>query len=61
MQQEYSEAKSREINIKCDDSKYLLTALWNKWAASVVKWSKYPATDPEVPGSIPGPTGFSEK
>jgi hypothetical protein len=27
----------------------------------VVKWSKFLATDPEVPGSIPGVTRFSEK
>jgi hypothetical protein len=24
-------------------------------------WSEFLATDPEVPGSIPGPTRFSEK
>jgi hypothetical protein len=29
--------------------------------ASVVWWSEFLATDPEVPGSIPGPTRFSEK
>jgi hypothetical protein len=29
--------------------------------ASVVQWSEFPATDPEIPGSIPGATGFSEK
>jgi hypothetical protein len=29
--------------------------------ASVVEWSEFLATDPEVPGSIPGPTKFSEK
>jgi hypothetical protein len=28
---------------------------------SVVKWSEFLATDPEVPGSIPGATRFSEK
>jgi hypothetical protein len=26
--------------------------------ASVVKWSEFVATDPEVPGSIPGTTRF---
>jgi hypothetical protein len=26
-----------------------------------VKWSEFLATDPEVPGSISGPTRFSEK
>jgi hypothetical protein len=30
-------------------------------AASVVKWSEFLATFPEVPGSIPGATRFSEK
>jgi hypothetical protein len=30
-------------------------------AASVVWWSEFLATDPEVPGSIPGSTRFSEK
>jgi hypothetical protein len=29
--------------------------------ASVVKWSEFLATDPEVSGSIPGATRFSEK
>jgi hypothetical protein len=29
--------------------------------ASVVLWSEFLATDPEVPGSIPGATRFSEK
>jgi hypothetical protein len=29
--------------------------------ASVVYWSEFLATDPEVPGSIPGTTRFSEK
>jgi hypothetical protein len=29
--------------------------------ASVVKWSEFSATDPEVPGSILGATTFSEK
>jgi cytochrome c oxidase assembly factor CtaG len=29
--------------------------------ASVVLWSEFLATDPEVPGSIPGVTRFSEK
>jgi hypothetical protein len=28
--------------------------------ASVVWWSEFLATYPEVPGSIPGPTRFSE-
>jgi hypothetical protein len=30
-------------------------------SASVVWWSEFPATDPDVPGSIPGATRFSEK
>jgi hypothetical protein len=29
--------------------------------ASVVKWSEFLATDPEVPGSIPSSTRYSEK
>jgi hypothetical protein len=29
--------------------------------ASVVQWSEFPVTDPEVPGSIAGITRFSEK
>jgi hypothetical protein len=29
--------------------------------ASVVLWSEFLATDPEVPGSISSPTRFSEK
>jgi hypothetical protein len=29
--------------------------------ASVVKWPEFLATDPEVPGSIPSDTRFSEK
>jgi hypothetical protein len=29
--------------------------------ASVVLWSEFLATDPEVSGSIPGATRFSEK
>jgi hypothetical protein len=29
--------------------------------ASVVSWSEFLVRDPEVPGSIPGTIGFSEK
>jgi hypothetical protein len=29
--------------------------------ALVIQWSEFLATDPEVPGSIPGATRFSEK
>jgi hypothetical protein len=36
-------------------------ALSNSLTASVVLWSQFLATDTEVPGSIPGPTSFSEK
>jgi hypothetical protein len=32
--------------------------LW--WTASVVWWSEFLSADPEVPGSIPGATRFSE-
>jgi hypothetical protein len=31
-----------------------------KWTASVVSWSEFLATDPEVPGSLPGATRFSD-
>jgi hypothetical protein len=33
----------------------------NRLTASVVQWSEFLATHPEVPGSIPGATRFSEK
>jgi hypothetical protein len=29
------------------------------WTASVAWWAEFLATDPEVPGSIPGTTRFS--
>jgi hypothetical protein len=29
--------------------------------ASVIYWSEFLATDPEVPGLVPGATKFSEK
>jgi hypothetical protein len=32
-----------------------------RWTASLVQWSEFLATDPEVLGSIPGATRFSEK
>jgi hypothetical protein len=35
--------------------------LLNIMTTSVVWWSEFLATDPEVPGSIPGATRFSEK
>jgi hypothetical protein len=35
--------------------------LYNWLTASVVYWSEFLATDPEVAGSIPGATRFSEK
>jgi hypothetical protein len=28
------------------------------WTASVVWWTEFLATDPEIPGSIPGATDF---
>jgi hypothetical protein len=34
---------------------------WLVMTASVVWWLEFLATDPEVPGSIPGDTRFSEK
>jgi hypothetical protein len=33
--------------------------MWD--TASVVQWSEFLATEPEVPGSIPGASRFSEK
>jgi hypothetical protein len=36
-------------------------AIYVRGTASVVLWSEFLATDPEVPGSIPVPTRFSEK
>jgi hypothetical protein len=35
--------------------------IMNYMTASVVYWSEFLATDPEVPGSIPGATRFSKK
>jgi hypothetical protein len=32
-----------------------------KYTVSVVYWSEFLTTDPEIPGSIPGATTFSEK
>jgi hypothetical protein len=29
--------------------------------ASVILWTEFLATDPEIPGSIPGATKFSER
>jgi hypothetical protein len=39
----------------------LLNANYVEMAASAVLWSEFLATDPELPGSIPGATRFSEK
>jgi hypothetical protein len=38
-----------------------VTGLKIQFAASVVWWSEFLATDPEIPGSISGATTFSEK
>jgi hypothetical protein len=39
------------------------TGLLRGWVknASVVRWSEFLATDPEIPDSIPGAIRFSEK
>jgi hypothetical protein len=39
----------------------LTSALGGIIMNDVVLWSEFLATDPEVPGSIPGATRFSEK
>jgi hypothetical protein len=39
----------------------LVSARGKYLTTSVVYWSEFLATDPEVPGSIPGATRFSEK
>jgi hypothetical protein len=41
--------------------KIYLQNLFTCGLASVVQWSEFLATDPEVPSSIPGDTRFSEK
>jgi hypothetical protein len=38
-----------------------ITIIGDQGTASVVYWSEFLATVPEVPGSIPGATRFSEK
>jgi hypothetical protein len=40
---------------------YLTTHYNCRETASVVQWSEFRATDPEVSGSIPGASAFSEK
>jgi hypothetical protein len=40
---------------------YFMTLSVARLTASVVQWSEFLATDPQVPGSIPGPTRFSDK
>jgi hypothetical protein len=44
----------------CKICKYFNTSLGPQ-TAYVVRWSELLATDPKVPGSIPGPTTFTEK
>jgi hypothetical protein len=46
--------EATKIGIKCKTFTLERTA-------SVVWWSEFLATDPDVPGSIPGDTRFSEK
>jgi hypothetical protein len=38
----------------------VVSVLKQETTASVVYWSEFLATDPEVPGSLPGATRFSE-
>jgi hypothetical protein len=50
------------VTSQIEDAKYKTEAPRVTVAtASVVYWSEFLATDPEVPGSILGPTRFSEK
>jgi hypothetical protein len=46
--------------LKRQDSELILM-MTNYSTVFVVKWSEFLARDPEVPGSIPGATRFSEK
>jgi hypothetical protein len=43
----------------CGPATYVLVN--RQVTASVVKWSEFMDADPEVPGSITGTSGFSEK
>jgi hypothetical protein len=40
---------------------YVEKNIWTQERASNSTWSEFLATDPEVPGSIPSDTRFSEK
>jgi hypothetical protein len=42
-------------------SRIFLAHVYQTKTASVVQWPEFLATDREVPGSIPGATGFFEK
>jgi hypothetical protein len=50
--------KSDGFNAKCTDYEY--AEYTRHWTASAVYWSDFLATGPEVSGSIPGATRFSE-
>jgi hypothetical protein len=56
-------AKLRSLKTNCSVCMKSIKGKYNGDAgtASVVYWSEFLATDPEVPGSIPNPTRLSEK
>jgi hypothetical protein len=47
------------ISVRYELNLYMLRR--RKWIASVVLWSEFLVTNPEVQGSIPGDTRFYEK
>jgi hypothetical protein len=58
-------AVSGVITMRCAFVETTMTARklqhYEAQTASMVQWSEFLATDPEVPGSIPDVTTFSEK
>jgi hypothetical protein len=53
--------RNKQLFIFHPTRSYIYRLIILKMAASVVQWSEFLATDPEVAGSIPGATRFSEK
>jgi hypothetical protein len=51
----------QDPNLECSEYELILLICSLFKTTSVIYWSEFLATDPEVPGSIPGPTTFSEK
>jgi hypothetical protein len=49
------------INVLFQSSKFLLVLFQAYETASVIWWSEFLITDPEVPGLIPGATRFYQK